>query len=297
MWLMYGLIAIGFQVTRTALQKELADSIPRLAATWVRYAFGLPFCLILWAVLWGLGEQVYSFTLLFWLYSIAAGVLQIVATNLLLKVFTLRSFMVGTCYGKSDSIQTALLGWVLFGEALGILELAMVIAGFAGVLLVSVERDSMSVKSFLDIRGNKGAQIGILTGSCFALTALGIRQAILQLDATSVFMASTTTLVVVVVMQVVILFAYLCIRQRNSFSMIAKYMKKSTMVGLTSCIGSVFWFMAFATAYASYVKALAQIQMPLSILYSYLMFREKIYRHEIIGMAIIIISVTMLVFI
>lgn len=296
MWVGYGLIAISFQITRTALQKDLTKAIPRIVVTWIRYAFGLPFIIVFYVVLLVVFRQkVIAIAWPFWIFATLGALLQIVATNLLLKLFTMRSFVVGTCYGKSDSIQTAVLGYLFFAESLNVFELFIIVAGFGGVLLMSLEKNAMSIRAFFDIRKNESAKNGILTGMLFSLTALCIRQAILHVDASTTLMASSTTLIFVVFLQVLLFFVYLFQRRRPELKAIRGNVRASLFVGLSSCIGSVFWFMAFASAYAAYVKALAQLQMPLSILYSYLFFKEKIYRHEVIGMLIIIASVTLLV--
>ncbi len=297
MWMIYGLIAVVLQTTRNAIQKELAQSIPRLVVTWIRCVFALPFLSIYYVVLViVLGEAVYAYTWQFWLFAIAGGTFQIIASTLMLKAFALRSFMIGSCYGKSDSIQTALLGWILFSEALNPWAFVVICTSFSGILLISLKKESMSIRSFFDIRKNESTRIGLLIGTFFSLTALCIRQSILQLEASSILMASSTTLLVTIILQVIVLSLRFLIWDKGALASVRRNMGKASIIGLTNCLSSVTWYLAFGLINASYVTALGQIQMPLSIAYSRFVFRETLYAHELIGAGIIVVSIIILTF-
>lgn len=95
-WVWWTLLAASMQSVRTAGQKYLTTEISPLAATMVRYLFGLPFALAyLTMVSGGDAALLPALNLTFLLSGVIAGVLQIVATVLLIHLFTFRNFAVG----------------------------------------------------------------------------------------------------------------------------------------------------------------------------------------------------------
>ena len=54
--------------------------------------------------------------------------MQIGATLMLLRVFSLRNFAVGNTFAKTETVQAALFGLVLLGDRLGALAMAGIVA-------------------------------------------------------------------------------------------------------------------------------------------------------------------------
>ena len=102
-WVWWTLLAAMMQAVRTAGQKQLTAAVTPLAATLVRYLFGLPFAL-LWLTYAGatLNFDFPDLNLTFLVSGLIAGILQIVATLLLVRLLTLRNFAVGTTFVKSE---------------------------------------------------------------------------------------------------------------------------------------------------------------------------------------------------
>ncbi len=71
--------------------------------------------------------------------------------------------------------------------------------------------------------------------------------------------------------------------------------RTAVWVGLTSLAGSFCWFLAFTLQNAAYVNALGQVEMVLSLLASVLFFRETIHRREMLGMALLGVSLLTLI--
>ena len=65
-------------------------------------------------------------------------------------------------------------------------------------------------------------------------------------------------------------------------------------VGITSVLGSIGWFTAASYQTAAYVKALGQIEFFFTLILTYRVFKEKVTFVEIIGMALVILSVIVL---
>ncbi|MBD3647761.1 MAG: EamA/RhaT family transporter, partial [Pseudomonadales bacterium] len=92
-WVLWTLVAATMQSVRTAGQKYLTADISPLAATMVRYLFGLPFALLYLGLV--SGGQLPALNTTFVICALLAGALQIIATILLISLFTFRNFAVG----------------------------------------------------------------------------------------------------------------------------------------------------------------------------------------------------------
>ena len=67
----------------------------------------------------------------------------------------------------------------------------------------------------------------------------------------------------------------------------------SAFIGLTSAVGSIGWFSAFALQNASYVRGVAQIEIVFTLLISWLYFRERLTALEYAGIVVTVLGVLM----
>ena len=96
--------------------------------------------------------------------------------------------------------------------------------------------------------------------------------------------------------QSVLMAIYMGLKEADQLPLIIKQWKKTAAVGLTSVIGSACWFTAFTLTAAAYVKTVGQIEVLFTICMSLFFFKEKLKKHEMIGIVLIIASVLMLVY-
>ena len=134
-------LAAMMQAVRTAGQKQLTAAVTPLAATLVRYLFGLPFAL-LWLTYAGatLNFDFPDLNLTFLVSGLIAGILQIVATLLLVRLLTLRNFAVGTTFVKSEILLTAVIGYFFFTETVSALGWTAIIICVAGLFVISYSK-------------------------------------------------------------------------------------------------------------------------------------------------------------
>ena len=145
----------------------------------------------------------------FLLFSLLAGIAQIVATILLAALFSRRSFAVSTVFAKTEALQIALLGVLFFGEAISPLGFLGVSAGAAGLLLMTpIGPEKITLRNMLQVLRMSTGIMGLLSGILFALTSLFIRRAYLQLEEPSPFIKAAATLVVMVCLQTLLLGRY-----------------------------------------------------------------------------------------
>ena len=289
-WIAFTFMAALMQAVRTAGQKQLSGSISPMSSTLVRYVFGLPFVAIYLVCIAGdatgqlLTQAIDNQRFL--LFASLASIAQIIATVLLVKVFSFRNFAVGTSFAKTEAVQTALVGTLFFGSVLSLVGWLAVLLGFAGIFIVSLPARHQRWD-------RRNITLGLLSGTSFALTSLWLRQASLSLGV-DVLQSAAVTLLVMVGFQSVVCLGYTVVRERDQLPQIVKHTWLATFVGLTSALGSVGWFTAMTYQEPALVKSLGQIEFVFTLLLSVLFFRERISAREVAGMAAIIASVLLL---
>jgi len=293
-WVLWTLLAAVMQSVRTAGQKYLTDDISAMAATMVRYLFGLPFALAY--LLWLMNpfadlplRSLPDVNPTFLISGALAGVLQIIATVLLVRLFTMRNFAVGTTYVKTEIVLTAIIGGVFFAEIVSALGWLAILICVAGVLVINQVKTGGVHRLW-----NQSALFGLGSGLAFALTSLFLRQASLSFGLEDHQFTAALTLVYMVVLQTVMCVGYVLVTQRSQFSIVLRRWQPCLFVGITSVVGSAGWFTAMTLERASYVKTLGQIEFLFTVIISLLFFKERPQKLEWLGMALIVVGVIVL---
>ena len=289
LWIYFTLLAALMQAVRTAGQKKLTQHLNAMATTGVRYIYALPFALLY--LYWMLDYRelaMPSFNAQFLQYVLVACVMQIIGTVCLVAAFNYRNFAVATSLAKTEAIQVAVVGVLLFSTSLSQLGWVSVIIGVVGVLLLS------KVKfTFRDVFQNPGAGFGLASGLALAITTLLIRESSLALN-TDLLLSAAVTLAFMVSVQSLISFIYIYIQDSQQLKLMVSHWRLCLFVGITSVVGSIGWFTAASFQNAAYVKALGQVEFFITLFITYRIFREKISLIEYLGMALILISVVIL---
>jgi drug/metabolite transporter (DMT)-like permease len=289
-WVAFTIFAALMQAIRTAGQKQLSVNLTPLSATLVRYLYGLPFVVLY--LLYLQGNRLYAEVAItfannrFLLFACLAAFAQIIATVLLVKVFSFRNFAVGTSFVKTEAVQTAVFALVFFGAALSVSGWIAVLVGFIGIAVISVPTATQEWQW-------RSVVIGLLSGAAFSFTSLWLREASLSLDM-PVLHSAAMTLLFMVVLQTAICLVYSLIMEPGQLAAIVSRSRLALFVGLTSALGSIGWFTAMTLQNPALVKSLGQIEFIFAFLITTQVFREKITQREFIGMLLIIISVLIL---
>ena len=296
-WVYLTFMAASAQALRTGGQKHLTQHLGTLAVTLVRFAFGLPFAVAYLAVLLTLlDKDIPTLTLTFVVYCLAGSLSQIVATLMLIYLFSLRNFAVGTTYARTEAFLTAVVGAVFFGEFINLLGWLAIAISVAGVVIITVVRTAYDQGGGVVARLiNPSAAVGLTSGLAFALASLFIRRASLSLGDDGFMFPAAVTLVTVIVIQCTLLTGYLLFAQRGQFAIIAWQWKVGVFVGATSTLGSIGWFTAFTMQNAAYVRALGQIELVFTFIVSAFFFRERTSRVEVAGIFLIIAAIVTII--
>ena len=288
-WLPATLVAAVFQPWRTAVQRRVSKDLSINAAGLVRYLYGLPFALAMMAAYQWLAFPAAFPELGNWFlfYCAAGGLAQIVATNLLLMAFDHRNFVVGTAYSKTEAVQGALLSIALLGERLNLLSWIGIALGVAGVMILSADNKKMTPGELIRALGQPGARYGIASGFFFALTAIAIRSATVQVRTSDPIRAALIVLAVTVALQTVMQGGLLVWRERDQVAAVFRTWRVSGQVGLLSALGSACWFTGFATAPVALVRVVGQIEVAFTMAFGHFYLGERVSRSEVAGLALV----------
>lgn len=293
-WIPITIWAAACQTVRTGLQKQLKGRLSTNGASFVRFAYGLPLAIAyLAACLYFTGRSLPGTHSEFYAWTALGGVAQILATNLLILALSMRNFVVATAYSKTEALQAAAFGMLILAEPVSMGGVAAIVIGTCGVLLISLKGSDRfqtegALKSFLFGWLEKSALIGIGSGALFAVSAIGFRAASLSLNEDFLPLAAATTLVHAIILQIALMLAYLLLREPGELRRVIAAWRPGLVVGMASAAGSAGWFTAMALQVAAYVRMLGMSEMIFTFLMSYLVFREKPSRTEIIGVIVLI---------
>jgi drug/metabolite transporter (DMT)-like permease len=291
LWAVFTLIAAAGQTARNAMQRELTTTLGTVGATHVRFLFGFPFAvLFLIGVLIATKSSLPNPPLTFWAWIVFGGLAQITATALMLVAMGERSFVVAVAYIKTEPVQVALFGLIFLHDALTpSLAIAVVVATI-GVIVMSLKPGAAA--SAMSVRPTV---YGLLSGTAFALSAVGYRGAILSLQLPNFVLAATFTLAVGLIWQSVVLSAYLAIRDVGVLRAIMREWKPSMLAGFMGSFASEFWFLAFAIATAASVRTLALVEVLMAQGVSKFIFKQPATPREVVGIVLTVIGVIILV--
>lgn len=294
-WIPITIFAAFFQNVRTAMQKYLKDRLSTGGATYVRFLYGAPFALI---YILGL-DQFTSLSIPtpnteFGIFMAMGGIAQILATGLLVSLFSLKNFAVGTTYSKTETVQAAIFGIVILGESVGLGGALAIAISFVGILLISMSSSSFTLRDFLSGWTTKAAAYGLLSGAFFGISAVSYRAAALALGGEGAVMQAAFTLVCVLFFQTAVMTVYLPLREPGQLLKVLKAWRVAILVGLTGMLGSVGWFTAMTLQNAAYVRALGQIELVFTFIASYYFFKEKTNRIEATGIGLIVVGILVL---
>lgn len=292
LWIPITVAAAFSQNLRSALQKNLKKSLSTWGATSARFVYAAPLAFALTVVLMLMqGNGAPSTNGLFFGYAVMGGLAQILATGLLVHLFSYQNFTVATAFTKTEPIQTALFGIVLLGDVLSPVICIAILISLLGVVLISIPQDREKGKNWFDSK----ALIGIASGALFGLSAVAYRGASLALDDGDVIMRASFTLTIVTVFQSMVVLLWLRVREPGQPLLLLKHWRAACLVGVVGMVGSLAWFTAFTLENAAHVRALGQIEIVFMLGASAFFFKERVTARELAGVLLVTIGIVGLV--
>jgi len=291
LWIPVTIWAAFAQTLRNAAQRHLVADLGTLGATLIRFLYGLPFALLWLLIVRSVGQfDLPAPTSAFFGWVVLGALSQIAATALLLRVMSERNFTLGVAYSKSEILQVAVFGFVFLGDAVSLPVLAAILLGTFGVLLLSPADKERPVRGLLTGWTSRSALLGLASGAGFALSAVGFRGAALALADAPFPMAAASTLVVAQLIQTLVLGGWLLVRHREVVLRVLRAWRASLFAGFMGAAASAGWFTAMAIEPAAHVRTLGLIELLFSYALSRKLFRERLARRELLGIALLVVG-------
>ncbi|CDT13433.1 Conserved hypothetical protein [Vibrio coralliirubri] len=282
-WIAFTLLAAFSQSWRNAFQSKLSGTMSVAGVTLARFIWAGPIALIyLYTLYQWQPVSAPDFSGEFVFYIVAAAIMQILATGLMVMLFKLENYAIGAGLAKCEAPVSAVLSVLFFGTALTLTGWIGVLIGTLGVLIMSSASGwrSLSPKVFL---------LGMACSTAFALTSLWVREASLSIGLPFPHSAAWV-LFLVISLQTVIICTYLFFRERDTLRLIFKKSKLVVMTSLASVIGSLGWFSAMSLQAVPYVKTLGQVEVIFMVLISYFWLGQSIARKDIVALILLSIA-------
>lgn len=291
LWIPITIAGAAAQVARNGLQASLTGRIGTLGATQVRFVYGLPFAVAIWAAaLWVSGAAAPSLTPGAWAWAVLGAVAQIAATALMLLVMHRRAFGVAYAYIKTEPVVVAVLGAVLLHDSLPGAAWGAIALVTTGVLLASTKPSCFGQL----VSEGRMAAAGVAAGALFGLSAIAFRGAIGALGDDHFALRALTILVVSLGLQAALLGAWLAAFDRGAFAGSVREWRRSFGAGFLGALASACWFVAFSLTPAANVRTLALVEMPMAALLSGRLAGRGMERHELAGLALVTAGVALL---
>ena len=296
LWIPLTIGAAFLQNIRSSLQKHLKGQLGTTGATFVRFGYGFPFAIAYLAVLVGLFEfDLPVPNARFLVFVILGGISQIAGTALLLTLFDARNFAVGTAYSKTETVQAAIFAIVFLGETTSFAATFGIFISLIGVMIISTARSPATFSSTTHPWLPRSALVGLASGASFGIAAVSYRGASLSLEGNGFLVQAAFTLAFVLVLQTFVMAIYMALRNPGELRDALAAWRIAIWVGASGAVGSIGWFTAMTIQNAALVRALGQIELVFTIGASVLIFREKILRLELFGIALVVAGIIVLV--
>jgi drug/metabolite transporter (DMT)-like permease len=297
-WVVISLTAAGFQTARNSFARSLVGHVSPALNSWSRFAFNLPFSVLLAATLIGLHGWP-NLPIFFFAYCLATAVTQLLGNVALVAAFGRSNFAQSIVLHKLEVVVTGIVGVLLFAESPSPIGWAGLITCTAGVLLMNLGRASGPAGWRRAFHLDAGSLLALSAAILLTLAAFMLKDAVAVFVAGNPrvgpdrFEAAAHTLVHSTWMEVVILSAWLLRRGLGELRKVPLHWKRMLAIGLTGFCGSLGWYWAFSLTLAAYVKAVGQIEAVFAVILAIVVWHEKEVWKQLPGILLIMLGIVL----
>ncbi len=288
LWAFIAIIGATAQSLRTVCQKILIPRTGELGASFSRFIYGILFAWVwTFAICLKTGNSLPEMNLLFLLLVGFAAILQIAFTILLIMMFNHRNYAIGIALSKTEILQTAILEAILIGYLASFYTIFAILIGLVGIALLSYQKIEIANGQKVHLFFSPSHFLGIGSGAALALANIFYFKATILLGGNMLLLDASFTAAIAITLQTVILGSYIILRQPEQLMLCFANWRIGILIGITAAISTAAWFMAFAMFHLGAVRAIGQIELIISILFSWFFLREKITLLEVIGISVL----------
>ena len=222
LWIPLTIAAAFLQNLRSASHKHLRHSLKTSGASYCRFLYGLPCALAYLIIVLEVSQaNMPIINLQFLIHVLLGGVAQLIGATLLVYLFSKRNFTVGATYSKTETVQTALFGFLILGDTLSVSASVGIALSLLGVMVLSMVTGQLSVRSLLTAWTGQAALIGIGIGTGYGIAVVCYRAASLALNGDNFLVSAGLTLVFATVVQTVCMGSFLWLRGKKELVRVA----------------------------------------------------------------------------
>ena len=295
MWIIITLIATISQTLRNAFSKKISKTVSAEAVSLARFLYALPVTIAVYFIAKNIWGEVDISSNSFFYFIFLFAIFQALATFFFAALFNYKNFAVSVTFIKTEIIFVAILGILFLNEQIAPLGWIGMLISFLGLILATFAKSKIKLNNFKKAFQGGGVYLGLLSALSFSIAVVLIKHAMSFLETDILIMKSIFALLITLIIQVSFMLPITYLKNKNSLVAIIKNPLFPFLSGLTSSFASIFWFWAYSLTNVAYVKVVGQVEFILSILISVFLFKEKIYKNEYIGMALIILGVIILI--
>ena len=292
LWVLLAILAAATQALRTAVQKKMTPQLGSYGASYIRFSYSFPFAwliVLVYMILIDAGMP--SLPTMFWFWINIAAITQIAFTVLLIMLFSHRSFAAAVAFSKTEVLQAALFEAVILGVVASLQTAFAIALGVVATVMLSLAKSSITSRSVIGTIFSNQTGFGLGAGAFLGFCTVAYGAALKHLPADDVMLNAGLAAAIAVTIQTVGFGAWLYALKRHELVASLVYWRDGAMAGFWGTLCSLFWFAAFAMHAVAPVRAVGQIELLMSIGFSYFYFKEKINLTELTAMAMLALSI------
>ncbi len=281
-WFVFAFLAALFQSISDVFNKKSLKNVDEYIVSWSLTFFALPFLiLLLYFGIPSLGNQ-------FWIALFIAGTLQVIATILYLKALKYSDLSITAPMATFTPLFLLITSPLIVNEFPNFL-------GLIGILLIVIGSYVLNIKEkfkgylapFKALLKEKGPKLMLVVAFIWSITAnidkIGIQ------NSSPMFWPLATNIFRTLLMSLVVL----SISQKN-VKQIPTNLKTLVPVGFFVALTWIFYAIAINLALVAYVISIKRTSAILSVLFGYLIFKEKGIKERLIGAVIMVLGVILI---
>lgn len=286
-WIYLSLLAGTLQTIRNATSKSLVTRLRPNGVTLVRFGYALPFTVLYIFVLLALGFRAGELNALVFVFAFLTALFQMIGNFLLVSLFQYKNFAVAVNFSRTDLAFATILGVLFFGQFVSVWGLAAIVITLVATFYANGYDGRFDAKT---------VAAGLSSGFAFATSSFTVRYTNTSYVGGDLFLNTGISLFLVLLIQTIILVSYHCIWEREQLKIILRNRRTDLIVGTSSAMGSICWFLALSLSHVAYVRTVGQIEVVWTLLASHLFFNERLKYNEWIGIILTVVGILILIF-
>lgn len=279
MWIVYALICAFFLATSDALAKRILETEDERWVAWVRIALAVPFLLPFLFF-----TPVPTLDRTFWIATFAALPLEILAILLYIRAIKISPLSLTIPFLAFTPIFLVVVAFLVLGERPGPRQLSGILCIVAGGYLLNANATKEGVLGPVRaVMREKGSLLMLLVALLFSVTSTLGKLAVSHSG--PVFFAAVYFSLVTVAFTPFVLAGKDRPRPRWRWGLLG--------VGLSYGMMALFHYLALSMTQVAYMISVKRTSIIFSVMYGWLMFRDKGVRERLLGSAVMLLGVIM----